>query len=146
VSAISDMVAPAVLITLAAIFCNGLLTAGTSAADKVFALRRDTLGILRGLHGEVLDEASAPPADRERLMQIRNELPQMVWRVQRIRSAVVIIWMANWGARAERCRHRARRYGALGGLRVHGPGAGHGRGGRGVRWHRLSDRPGGQVG
>jgi len=52
VSAISDMIAPVVLITLATIFGNGLLTVGTSLADNVLGLTRERLGILRGPDGE----------------------------------------------------------------------------------------------
>jgi len=94
VSAISDMVAPVVLITAAAILGNGLLTAGAAVADRIFALNRERMGILGGPHGEMLDEDSVPPRDRERLTQIRDELPLMIRRVRRIRTAVLIIWIA----------------------------------------------------
>jgi hypothetical protein len=42
----------------------------------------------------MLDEDSVPPMDRERLAQIRNEVPLLVRRVRRIRIAVVITWIA----------------------------------------------------
>jgi fumarate reductase subunit D len=48
VSAISDMVAPVVLMTLATIFASGLLTVAASIAENVVALSRERLGILRG--------------------------------------------------------------------------------------------------
>jgi hypothetical protein len=95
VSAISDMIAPVVLITLATIFGNGLLTVGTSLADNVLGLTRERLGILRGPDGEILDEDSVPPIDHERLMQIREQMPLMVRRVRRLRTAVLIIWIAT---------------------------------------------------
>jgi hypothetical protein len=57
------MVAPVVLITLAVIFANGLLTAGTAFAERVFTLDRERVGILRGQHGEMLDEDSVPSMD-----------------------------------------------------------------------------------
>jgi len=41
VSAISDMVAPVVLMTLATIFANGLLTVAASIAENVVALNRE---------------------------------------------------------------------------------------------------------
>ena len=74
-SAIGDMVAPVVLITVATIFANGLNSASSTLTDSVLALYRERLGILRGPHGEMLDEDSVPPIDRERLAQIRNLVP-----------------------------------------------------------------------
>ena len=74
-SAISDMVAPVVLITLATIFANALMSLGANMSDNLLALNRECLGILRGPHGEMLDEDSVPPIDRERLAQIRNLVP-----------------------------------------------------------------------
>lgn len=94
VSAISDIVAPVVLITVAVIFANGLLTAGTGFVDRIFALNRERLGILGGPHGEVLDEDSVPPIDRERLTQISVEVPQIMGRVGRFRNAVLITWIS----------------------------------------------------
>jgi hypothetical protein len=94
VSAISDMVAPVVLITLATIFANGLMTVGVAFADRVLALERERLGILAGPHGEVLDEDSVPPIGRQRLTQIGDEMALMIRRVRRIRMAVLIMWIA----------------------------------------------------
>ena len=93
-SAISDMVAPVVLITLATIFANGLMAAGTAIANRISALNQERLSILGGPHGEILDENSVPPIDRERLSQIRNQMPLLIGRDQRIRSAVLTIWIA----------------------------------------------------
>lgn len=93
-SAISDMVAPVVLITLATIFANGLLTVGTTLAGRASALNRERMGILRGPHGEMLDENSVPPVDRERLTQVKDEMRLLMRRGLRIRSAVLIIWIA----------------------------------------------------
>jgi hypothetical protein len=92
VSAISDMVAPVVLITLATIFANGLLSAGTAVRDRVFALNQERRGLLRGRRDEMLDEDSVPPSDRERLTEIRAEMPMMMRRIGRIRNAILIIW------------------------------------------------------
>ena len=94
VSAIADMVAPVVLVTLAAIFANGLMTAGSGFADRIFALNRERLGILAGPHGEIVDEDSVPPIDRERLTQIRVEMPLIMRRVGRFRNAIVIVWIS----------------------------------------------------
>ena len=94
VSAIGDMVAPVVLITVATIFANGLNAANAALTDRVLALYRERLGILRGPHGEMLDEDSMPPVDRERLRQISALTPRMITRIERARTAVVIIWGA----------------------------------------------------
>jgi hypothetical protein len=93
-SAIADMVAPVVLITLATIFANGLLSTGTAVRDRIFALNRERLGILRGPHGEMLAQDSVPPMDRERLTQISDEIPLMIGRIRRLRDAIVTIWIA----------------------------------------------------
>ena len=92
--AIADMVTPVVLITLATIFANGLNSGSSALTDGVLALNRERLGILRGPHGEMLDEDSVPPNDRERLSQIRATTPLMIKRIERTRTAVVIIWVA----------------------------------------------------
>jgi polyferredoxin len=94
VSAIADMVAPVVLMTLATIFANGLMTVGNTLTDGVLALDRERTGSLRGPYGEMLDEDIVPPADRERLRQIRDVTPLMIRRIERSRNAIVIIWIA----------------------------------------------------
>ena len=74
-SAIADMVAPVVLITMGVLFSNALMSFTTTFASHVLDLDRERLGILRGPHGEMLDEDSVPPIDRERLAQITNLVP-----------------------------------------------------------------------
>jgi hypothetical protein len=59
-SAIADMVAPVVLITLATISANGLLTVAAVVGERMFALNRERLDILGGPHGELLDEDRVP--------------------------------------------------------------------------------------
>jgi hypothetical protein len=88
------MVAPVVLITVAAFIGNGLQAAGITLSGWVLALERERIGILRGPHGEKLDEGSVPPLDRERLTQISDQIARIVRRVARIRRAVLIIWIA----------------------------------------------------
>jgi hypothetical protein len=94
VSAIADMVAPVVLITLSTIFANGLLTTNAAYADRIFTLHREGRGILRGPGGEVLDEDGVPPMDRERLMEIREVTPLLIRRFRRLRSAIMMMWIA----------------------------------------------------
>ena len=93
-SAIADMVAPVVIITLAAFLSNGLLAASITVGGWVLALDRERYGILRGQRGEMLDEGSVPPADRERLTQIKNDSLQITRRIQHARTAALFIWMA----------------------------------------------------
>lgn len=93
-TAISDMVAPVVLITLATIFANGQLTLAATIAQNVLALNRERLEILSGPDGEMLDQESVPPTKRERLRQIGDQVPQMVMRFRRIRTAVIVFWIA----------------------------------------------------
>jgi len=93
-SAIADMVAPVVLITLATIFCNGLMTVGTAMEGRLLGLDRERLGILRGPHGEMLDEDSVPPNDRERLRRIGDQMPVMIMRGRQLRRAILIMWIA----------------------------------------------------
>jgi hypothetical protein len=94
VSAIADMVAPVVIITLAAFLSNGLLTVSVTFGGWVLALDRERHSILRGPQGEMLDQASVPPADRERLTQIRDDTLAIARRIQRLRTAVLMIWIA----------------------------------------------------
>jgi hypothetical protein len=93
VSAIGDMVAPVVLMTLATIFANGLMTVAAYISDNVVALNRERMSLLRRPHGEMLDEESVPPLDRERLTQIRGEVPLMIGRFRRVRSAILTLWV-----------------------------------------------------
>src|SRR5215469_7163877 len=88
------MVAPVVLITLTAIFANGLLAALTALGDRLLALDEERLGILAGPHGEVLDEDSLPPINRERLRHINYLMPVGFRRARNLRRAIVIMWTA----------------------------------------------------
>jgi hypothetical protein len=42
----------------------------------------------------MLDEDSVPPIDRERLTQIKNQMPVLIRNVRSVRNAVLIIWIA----------------------------------------------------
>jgi len=94
VAAIGDMVAPVVLITLATIFANGLINANAAFADRIFTLHRERRGILRGPGGEMLDEDSVPPMDRERLTEIKDATPLLIRRFRRLRRVILIMWFA----------------------------------------------------
>lgn len=88
------MVAPVVLITLATIFANGLLAANITVIEQMHALSQERLAILAGPHGEILDENSVPPIKRERLRQIRDEIPPLSTRARKWRIAILISWIS----------------------------------------------------
>ena len=88
------MVAPVVLITLATIFANGLLTAGSSIASRISALNQECLVILSGPHGELLHHDILRPVERERLTQIREQMPVLIRRGRRIHNAILTIWIS----------------------------------------------------
>jgi hypothetical protein len=94
VSAIADMVAPVVLITVSVMYANGLISAATTVGERMFALNRERMRILSGPDGEELNEGSVPPMHRVRLLQIRDEEPLMMRRVGRLRNAILIIWIS----------------------------------------------------
>ena len=94
VSAIADMVAPVVLITMAVIFANGLISTIDTVVARMFTLNREQMDILTGPHGEELDEDSVPPMHRVRLTQIRDEQPVIMRRVGRLRNAILIVWIS----------------------------------------------------
>jgi hypothetical protein len=90
ISAISAMVAPVVLITVSGILTNGLLAAYTMVADRMFGLDREQLSIVSAPDGGLLDEERVPVSERERLDQIRNQMPLIIRRIRRIRNAAVL--------------------------------------------------------
>jgi hypothetical protein len=89
ISAVSAMVAPVVLITASGIFTNGLSAAYTQVAERLFRLNRERLDILGGPHGELLTGDSLPAIDRERLVQINDQMPLVIRLIQRLRSAAI---------------------------------------------------------
>ena len=94
VSAIADMVAPVVLITMAVIFANGLISTINAVGARMFTLNQEQMDILTGPHGEELDDDSVPPMHRVRLTQIRDEEPVIMRRLGRLRNATLIIWIS----------------------------------------------------
>jgi putative copper export protein len=84
------MVAPVVLITVGGILVSGLLAAYTTVADRMFGLNREQLGILTAQDGGLLHEDEVSAGERERLDQIRDQMPLIARRVRRIRNAAVL--------------------------------------------------------
>ena len=88
------MVTPVVLITMAVIFANGLVSTINTVGTRMFDLNKEQMDILTGPHGEELDEDSVPPMHRVRLTQIRDEEPLIMRRAGRLRSAALIVWIS----------------------------------------------------
>jgi hypothetical protein len=88
------MVTPVVLITMAVIFANGLVSTINTVGTRMFDLNKEQMDILTGPHGEELDEDSVPPMHRMRLTQIRDEQPVIMRRLGRLRNAALIVWIA----------------------------------------------------
>jgi uncharacterized protein DUF2721 len=86
VSAISAMVAPVVLLTMAAILANGLETVYTRLADHMHALSEERQAILKEDDDESLGA--------ERLQQIRAEVPMILRLIHRVRNAAIMIYSA----------------------------------------------------
>jgi hypothetical protein len=94
ITAISAMVAPVVLITVGGVLVAGILNAYGFVADRLFRLTRERVGILGGPEGELLDRATVPPVDRERLTEIDAELPMVLRRIRRLRDTAGALYCA----------------------------------------------------
>ena len=94
VSAISDMVAPVVLLTVGSMLCNGLLGAYSGVNDRLREMTRERIEIRTGRDGEVLDTAKVDAAGRERLAEIDHQVPMILRRLQQARIALLLIYMA----------------------------------------------------
>lgn len=94
VDAISAMVAPVVLLTVGSLISNGLLTVYNSVNDRLRQMTRERIEILTGPAGEKLDVASVPVMSRERLEEIKAQLPLILRRHKLTRLSVLIIYAA----------------------------------------------------
>jgi hypothetical protein len=94
VNAISDMVAPVVLLTVGSLLSNGLLTLYSATNDRMREMTRERIDILTGPAGQKLEAAAVPPMSRERLNEIRAQLPLLLRRHKLTRLAVLIIYTA----------------------------------------------------
>jgi hypothetical protein len=94
VSAISDMVAPVVLLTVGSLLCNGLLMLYSATNDRMREMTRERIDILTGPGGEKLEVDAVPPMGRERLREIRAQLPLLLRRHKLTRLAVLTIYAA----------------------------------------------------
>jgi hypothetical protein len=94
VNAITAMVAPVVLLTVGSLLANGLLTVYGSVNDRLREMTRERLEILGGPSGERLELTAMPAMDRERLHEIRAQLPLILRRHRLTRLAIFTIYVA----------------------------------------------------
>jgi hypothetical protein len=94
VNAISAMVAPVVLLTVGCLLSNGLLTVYSSVNDRLREMTRERLQILTGPSGERLEVTTVPVMSRERLNEIKVQLPLILRRHRLTRLAVFTIYVA----------------------------------------------------
>jgi hypothetical protein len=94
VNAISAMVAPVVLLTVGSLISNGLLTVYNSVNDRLRQMTRERIEILTGPAGEKLEMAAVPVMSRERLEEIRAQLPLILRRHKLLRLSVLTIYAA----------------------------------------------------
>lgn len=94
VSAISDMVAPVVLLTVGSMLSNGLLSAYSGVSAQLREMTRERIEIRTGPDGEVLDSAEVAAAGRERLGEIDHQVPMILGRLQQARIALLVIYIA----------------------------------------------------
>lgn len=92
VSAISVMVAPVVLLSASATLLTGVLNAYANVTNRVFRMTRERVGALSGPSGELLGAASVPDADRERLIEIDEQMPMVLRRARRLRMAAIVLY------------------------------------------------------
>jgi hypothetical protein len=88
------MVAPVVLLTVGGLLTNGLLTLYGSVNDRLRQMTRERFEILTGPAGEKLDVTTVPAMSRERLEEIKVQLPLLLRRHKLTRLSVLTIYSA----------------------------------------------------
>ena len=88
------MVAPVVLLTVGSLISNGLLTVYNSVNDRLRQMTRERIEILTGPTGEKLEVATVPVMSRERLEEIKVQLPLILRRHKLTRRSVLTIYGA----------------------------------------------------
>jgi len=94
VRAIQAMVAPAVLITTAAILSGALLSIYGAVNDRMRAMARERLDLLTGEHEELQVVASLSARRRERLTQIDVQLPMLLHRHRLLHHAILVTFLS----------------------------------------------------
>ena len=88
------MVAPVVLLTVGGLVSNGLITVYNSVNDRLRQMTRERIEVMTGPAGEKLDAATMPVMRRERLEEIRAQLPLILRRHKLTRLSVLTIYAA----------------------------------------------------
>jgi Protein of unknown function (DUF2721) len=86
------MVAPVVLLSVGSLISNGLLTVYNSVNDRLREMTRERVEILTGPAGEKLEMAAVPVMSRERLEEIKVQLPLILRRHKLTRLSVLTIY------------------------------------------------------
>ena len=94
VNAISDIVAPVVLLTVGGMLSNGLITIYNDIDNRMREMTRERLEIRHGPAGQVLDDDSVSAIGQERLHEIGVQLPMMLRRHRLTRLSVLTIYVA----------------------------------------------------
>lgn len=94
ISAVADVVAPAVLISVGGLLVNGILRVWTQQAQRLLDLTHERADILRGPHGEGLGAAGPAAADRERVEEIEHEVSITSKRLRGLRRVAVTFALA----------------------------------------------------
>lgn len=93
--AIQTILAPVVIVTSCAILIGGMLTLYGATNDRMRALSRERLDLLR-TSGGALSMTIAKPDEytTERLIEIDRQLPQLLSRHKRIHDAILVEYCA----------------------------------------------------
>jgi hypothetical protein len=88
------MVTPVVLLTVGTLISNGLLIVYSAINDRMREMTHERIAILTGPAGEMLELASVPGMGRERLSEIRKQLPMLLRRHRLTRTALLTIYVS----------------------------------------------------
>ena len=89
--AISTILAPVVIVTSCAILIGGMLTLYGAANDRMRALSRERLDLLRTAGGDLRSASgNVDVYAAERLDEIDRQLPQLLRRHKRIHDAILV--------------------------------------------------------
>ncbi len=94
---IQFILAPVVMITSCAILVSGMQTHYGSISDRVRALARERLELLRQPDGRLAVDPTADDYTRERLCEIDTQMPQLLRRIQLMHNALLATYLAILG-------------------------------------------------
>jgi len=94
VDAIDAMVAPVVLLTVGVLLSNGMLTVYNGINERMRQMTRERFEIVGGSNGEVMEVTKVPAIGRERLNEIKFQLPLLLRTQKLTRASVLTIYSA----------------------------------------------------